>query len=324
MLLTGCSEQKGYVRYHFCAALDHPWERRSLRLCISFFIALVLCWPMAAAAQDEAPPKTSGSAAPAAGDSPVPEASLELFVQKCSSCHTVGEGNRVGPDLAGAHERRDDAWLRTIIQFPSRLLDSDGDARAMVTEFKGVRMPDLGLTDQQVQAMVDLITVCSAQKCVLKGKFRPVKEATPGDISRGIDLFLGKEPLENGGPACVACHTLEGVGGLVQGGTLAVELTHSFATLGDEGLDAALKNPNFAVMNKVYADAPLNGGEVFALRAALYESNRGALPGGGQRINVVLIAVLIALLSLAGLNALWSRRKHQGVREALVAKEQQS
>jgi cytochrome c peroxidase len=211
-----------------------------------------------------------------------------------------------------------------MIQYPSRLLDSDPDARAMVTEFKGVRMPDLGLSDEQVQTLVELLTICSAQKCDLKGKFVPVTEAKPADVALGVELFLGRTALSNGGPACVSCHTLEGVGSAIEGGTLAKELTHSFATLGDEGLDAALKNPTFPLMNKVYGDAPLNSAEAFALRAALYDANRGALTGDGQRVSVVLIAALIALLSLAGLNAAWSRRKQQGVRESLVAKEQQS
>ena len=281
---------------------------RDLRSSIWFIFPILLLW--------------TGSAFAQGGE--VAEADLELYVQKCASCHTVGDGHRVGPDLKGAHERRDDAWLRTMIQFPSRLLDSDGDARALVTEFKGVRMPDLGLTNEQVQAMVDLIAICSEKKCDLKGKFVPVTEAKPADVALGIALFLGETPFENGGPACVSCHTMEGAGGILQGGTLAKEVTHSFAALGDEGLDAALKNPTFAVMNKVYGDAPLNAAEAFALRAALYESNRGALPGGGQRINVVLLAALIALLSLAGLNAAWSRRKRQGIRESLLAKEQQS
>ena len=293
-----------------------------MRSPIWLICTLLLLWPAPSVAQESDAPKPTADAP--ATDSPLPEASIELYVQKCASCHTVGEGDRVGPDLKGSHERRDDAWLRTMIQFPSRLLDSDADARSLVTAFKNVRMPDLGLTDEQVQAMVELIEICSVDKCDLKGKFVPVTEAKPRDVALGVALFLGKMPLEAGGPACVACHTMEGIGSVIEGGTLSKDLTHSFATLGDEGLDAALKNPTFAVMNKVYGDAPLNSAEAFALRAALYDANRGALPGGGQQISVVLLAALIALLSLAGLNAAWSRRKHQGVREALVAKEQQS
>ena len=31
--------------------------------------------------------------------------SAQLFTQRCSSCHSIGEGDRVGPDLKGVMER---------------------------------------------------------------------------------------------------------------------------------------------------------------------------------------------------------------------------
>jgi mono/diheme cytochrome c family protein len=204
------------------------------------------------------------------------------------------------------------------------LLDSDPVARKLVSEHKNVRMPDLGLSGEQVQTLVELLTTCSTETCDLKGKFTPVTKATPDDVARGVSIFLGKTPLANGGPACISCHTVEGVGSVVQGGSVGVDLTHAFARLGDESLDAALKNPSFALMNKVYGDKPLAAEEAFALRAALYDANRGALTGDTRQINVVLIAALAALLALVGLNAVWPRRKHANVREALVHKEQQS
>ncbi|HHH11599.1 MAG TPA: c-type cytochrome, partial [Sorangium sp.] len=111
-----------------------------MRASMWFVYALVLLWPSLALAQETKAPKASSSAAAASAAGAIDEAKAELFVQKCASCHTVGEGVRVGPDLKDAHKRRDDAWLHLMIQFPSRKLDSDPDARAMVAEFKGVRM----------------------------------------------------------------------------------------------------------------------------------------------------------------------------------------
>ena len=266
--------------------------------------------------------KAEAPAPSATGSGPISDQAKDLYLQKCASCHTIGEGPRVGPDLKGVHERRDAAWLKTMIQTPSRLLDSDPVARKLLAEFKNVRMQDLGLTDEQVALLVEVITVCSAQKCDLKGKFVAVTEATPADVKLGLDLFMGIVPQENGGPACISCHTLEGATGILGGGTLAKEVTHSFATLGDEGLDAALKNPNFPLMKEVYADKPLKASEVFALRAALYEANRGALSESGAQVSVILVALLAAVLSLLGLNAAWSKRS-RGVRTALVAKKEQ-
>jgi mono/diheme cytochrome c family protein len=279
---------------------------------------LMLAAPAVATAQEHPQPAASAGAAPsaapaAASAAPAPaegggDASgldpkvKELFVQKCASCHTVGDGARVGPDLKGVNAKRDAAWLKTMIQTPSALLDSDADARKLVTEFKGVRMPDLGLSDEQVASLIELITTCSATTCDLKGKLVPVTKATPDDAQRGLSLFMGTTPFKNGAPPCVSCHTMAGTKSILAGGTLSKNVTHSFARLGDEGLDAALRNPTFAVMNKVFADKPLEAEEAFALRAALYQANKGTFGATDDgSVSVGLVALIIALLSLVGL-----------------------
>ena len=38
-----------------------------------------------------------------------------LFQAKCAKCHTVGRGDRVGPDLKGVSERREKAWISGFI-----------------------------------------------------------------------------------------------------------------------------------------------------------------------------------------------------------------
>ena len=52
-------------------------------------------------------------------------AAVDLFVRKCGSCHTVGKGDRVGPDLKGAVERRGRPWVERFVGEPSAMLDSD-------------------------------------------------------------------------------------------------------------------------------------------------------------------------------------------------------
>ena len=113
-----------------------------------------------------------------ASAAPPPEA-VELFAGKCASCHSVGGGPRVGPDLKGVGVKRDAAWLRKMIQTPSSMLDSDPDARTLLAQYNNVRMPDLGLSDAQVTQLVDLLAQCSAAPCDLAGKLRPVTQATP-------------------------------------------------------------------------------------------------------------------------------------------------
>lgn len=273
----------------------------------TYFIPALLLLPAIAAAEDQQDPRK------------------DLFVAKCVSCHSIGEGKRVGPDLKGVADRRESAWLFQIIQAPSALLSSDADARALLAEYNGIKMPDLGLSDADVNGLVDFIKECSAKKCDLAAALKPVTDATEADIARGMAIYLGNVAQEAGGPPCISCHTVAGAGAVVAGGNLAKDITHAFARLGDQGLDAALKSPAFAVMNKIYAEKPLNAGEVYALRSFLYQVNRGALANlaqpPGHPLGVPLAAALIAILSLILMNAAWSRRL-RGVRHELVGKRE--
>ncbi len=265
--------------------------------------AAVLAWLLFA-------PAASAAAATA---EPAPDPAIDLFVKKCASCHTIGKGDRVGPDLAGAHERRDRAWLARFIEVPSAMLDTDAVARDLVVKFKGTRMPDLGLSAEQARSLVDLVARCSASPCDLAPAFKPVTAAVPDDAVRGRLLYLGTEPLSGGGPACLSCHTVRGAGGGVGGGLLAKDLTNVFARLGDEALGAALANPAFPLMANIYADKP---DEAFALRAFLYEANRATAPDDDS-VNPLLFGTIGAGAVLLVLNAAWSRRL-RGVRSSIA------
>jgi protein SCO1 len=71
-----------------------------------------------------------------------------LFRKLCSSCHTVGVGTRVGPDLRDVHERRKEGWLVKFITQPDRMLkQKDPIAVALNEEFPVAVMPTLGLTE---------------------------------------------------------------------------------------------------------------------------------------------------------------------------------
>jgi protein SCO1 len=71
-----------------------------------------------------------------------------LFKKICAPCHTIGVGDRVGPDLRGETERRQPAWLARFIRTPEKLLaEKDPVAVSLAAKFPGVRMPDLGLSD---------------------------------------------------------------------------------------------------------------------------------------------------------------------------------
>lgn len=74
-----------------------------------------------------------------------------LFVKACASCHTVGRGEKVGPDLAGLLQRRTAEWVSAYVQAPAKLRTAkDPVALELRQRFPAVRMPDLGLSETDV------------------------------------------------------------------------------------------------------------------------------------------------------------------------------
>jgi protein SCO1 len=71
-----------------------------------------------------------------------------LFKKLCTPCHTIGVGDRVGPDLRAVTERRERSWLENFIRHPDTMrAERDPIALALVAKFPGARMPALGLAE---------------------------------------------------------------------------------------------------------------------------------------------------------------------------------
>src|SRR3990167_3219097 len=147
-----------------------------------------------------------------AGEARAQDKAFELgkdsFLKKCGSCHSLGGGDRVGPDLKGVVDRRSKDWLTRFIMAPSTMLGSDPDAQALLAKYNNVRMPDLGLGPEEVAALIGLIDKCSKEVCQLQSSLTPVTKATPEDAELGRNIFLGVVAQEKGGPACISCHTV--------------------------------------------------------------------------------------------------------------------
>lgn len=78
-----------------------------------------------------------------------------LFLQGCASCHSIGDGIRVGPDLAGVTLRRTHKWLTSFIMTPDALrTGKDQAALALDRAFPGVRMPNLGIGETDAEDLV--------------------------------------------------------------------------------------------------------------------------------------------------------------------------
>jgi len=78
-----------------------------------------------------------------------------LFKKICAPCHTIGVGDRVGPDLRGVTERRDRGWLASFIRRPDQArARRDPIAMALVEKFPSLRMPALGLDDADAAELI--------------------------------------------------------------------------------------------------------------------------------------------------------------------------
>jgi protein SCO1/2 len=81
-----------------------------------------------------------------------------LFRKACAGCHTIGGGDRVGPDLEGVTERRPRDWLIRFIANPAAMrLSKDPIAMDLVARFPVVRMPPLSIPERDAADLISYI-----------------------------------------------------------------------------------------------------------------------------------------------------------------------
>gem|GEM_PF-101970 len=88
------------------------------------------------------------------GDQP----GLYLFKKACASCHTIGGGELIGPDLAGLTKRRDRDWLTRFLMDPTAMRKrGDPIALALYERYEGTPMPYLGLSKGDVADLLNYV-----------------------------------------------------------------------------------------------------------------------------------------------------------------------
>ena len=94
------------------------------------------------------------------------ERGKSLFPNKgCSICHSIGGGRSLaGPDLLGVTDRRSVDWLKRWLQAPAAMYDSDPVAKRLVRDAKGAKMPNLHLSDADIDALINYLAQESQKK----------------------------------------------------------------------------------------------------------------------------------------------------------------
>lgn len=86
------------------------------------------------------------------------DAGSYLFRTRCTACHTLGQGDGIGPDLLGVTARRDRDWLARFIATPDQLLAAgDPLATALSSQYRQVQMPNLHLSAADVTLILQYL-----------------------------------------------------------------------------------------------------------------------------------------------------------------------
>lgn len=101
----------------------------------------------------------------------------KFFKANCTSCHTIGGGDKIGPDLAGLSKRRKVEWLVKYINYPEGMINGDAEeegyekpdalAKKVYELYKPTLMPEQEVSKAQVEAILKYI---DAQKKQPQGK----------------------------------------------------------------------------------------------------------------------------------------------------------
>ncbi len=216
-----------------------------------------------------------------------------IYLDECAACH---QGTGLGlpgqyPPLLDNPNIGDADYIRSVIT----------DGREGPIDVNGVtyddEMPAIALTDAEIEAVIAYIH---------SGVFIPedIAAVGEGNVAMGGRLFSGQASLENGGPACHACHSA-GSNSNLGGWTLGPDLTDLADRYGDRDiLAAALANPASLTMDPVFDGKDLTDEERAHLTTYLASLTKRTEPP----FDVLLIIGIAGAALMLGAMYLFSKR----------------
>jgi mono/diheme cytochrome c family protein len=256
-----------------------------------------------------------------------------IFHQKCEVCHSIGGGDKVGPDLKGVTSLRSVDWLTRWISGPDKMLAAKDPVAVALQKTFIVPMPNLGLTKAETAAVIAYLknpagaTAAPAAEGQAPAKAAQPQPAAPpapagaaksaapvGDAAAGELLFTGAQRFHNGGAPCMGCHSVAGIGAL-GGGTMGPDLTPAYGKY----KEALLTWPNnMPPMQAIFSANPLTPQEQADLVAFLKSAVIPQRPTSAIW-RLAVLAVIGAILLLIAAQFIW-RRRLTSVRGSLVRK----
>lgn len=246
----------------------------------------------------------------------------DFFRKNCVSCHTIGGGRLIGPDLKDVTQRQPDReWLVQFILDPQGIIDKGDPYIVKLKKAAGgaIMTKSTGINIDLAEALLDLIEAESKlEESQFIGLQISMEPFTEKDIALGRDYFTGDRRFENRAAPCFSCHAVRGTG-VLGGGRLGPDLSLVYERLeGRKNLSAWLYAPATTTMQSLFQERSLKKEEIHALVAFLENST---LEGGEETMSGLLAFLLLglggAVVGLVLFDSIWKRR-FRAVRSLLV------
>jgi mono/diheme cytochrome c family protein len=246
----------------------------------------------------------------------------EIFTAKCTPCHTIGGGRKVGPDLRGVTNAHPKTWLFSFIFSPDNLFSAnDPAATALLKEYQ-MKMPNPGLSADEVNAVIGYLemqaTAAPQAKAAAPAQVEAKGSARAADGERGEGYFSGRIAFKNNGPPCMACHNASRIK-YPGGGTLGPDLTGVYAQMG-EGIVPLLVNVPFPTMKPIFDSHPLSEDE--ARDIAVFLKGTASRHAEDHTTQIVMSSFLAFVIIMVIIFVLW-RNRLKSVRKAMVKRAKQ-
>ena len=288
-------EASSSFRYHFYYLIS-KFTLLGIFLVVNFFLIVGIATPVEAATAGEG-----------------------IFQQRWASCHTIGGGAKVGPDLQGVTDRREKAWLVSYVSEAANVkAKKDPIAVELAKNWKTV-MPNTGISKDEAAAVITYLGNQTGVGSTISTQTQP---PIVGDAVLGRNLYVGAVTFKNGGGACIACHNAGGTG-TFGGGILGPDLTNTFATYGKAGLSSVLSTSPlpFPTMKPIYDSQPITPEEAAHLTAYFAANVTQQAPQGGNQFVLYGLGGTLLLLVLSGL---FGRKRIKSVRRTLIEESYKS
>jgi nitrite reductase (NO-forming) / hydroxylamine reductase len=185
-----------------------------------------------------------------------------LFARNCLACHSVGQGDGIGPDLQDIHHVRERDWLVRWIEDPIGMAQTDPVGQQVFAAWNELPMPASGLSRAEIEQVLEYVVAVS------EGRYGVAEEIgaelTEAQFAQARQIYFDR---------CAGCHGTLRVGATgpnIEPATTTLRGTHSLRAILRHGLPGGMP---------AWVDAGILTGEEADLLAAYVQLPPPTPPG---------------------------------------------